>query len=89
MSTATAQSFETVYAIAQQRFGQRPSVQTVWRWVRKGVKGGIKLQAVNHGGQWHTTVDWFDEFIERQTEAALHDDLPAATDEDLAEEGLI
>lgn len=85
---------EAVSVIAKRRTGKRPSPATVWRWCRKGVRGGtIKLQAVFHGGCWQTTEAAFDQFIIDQTAAALceHEEsnLDSVTDAELRSIGLL
>jgi len=60
-----------VWIVARDRTGRRPSPATVWRWVRKGVRGG-RLEAVFLQGVWHTTSAAFADFIRRQTAAALN-----------------
>lgn len=83
---------EAVSIIAKRRTGKRPSPATVWRWCRKGVRGGaVKLQAVFHGGCWQTTPEAFDQFIADQTAAALceHEESDNASDADLIGAGLL
>ncbi|HWL11122.1 MAG TPA: DUF1580 domain-containing protein [Planctomicrobium sp.] len=77
---------EAVSVIAKRRTGKRPSPATVWRWCRKGVRGGsVKLAAVFHGGCWQTTSEAFDQFLADQTAAALGErDEPEQTDSDAA-----
>lgn len=69
-----------VTAEAKRRTGKRPSPATVWRWVKKGVRG-VRLEAVQLFGAWHTTRAAFGRFIAAQTAAALpiadSDDAPA------------
>ncbi len=82
-----------VMAVALKRTGQKPSPATVWRWCKKGLRGGtIKLAAIHHSGYWQTTPEAFDAFLNAQTEAALadHDTVDGGvTDEDLKEAGLL
>ncbi len=66
-----------VTTLAQERLGKRISPATRWRWIHRGVAGGIKLVAVCVSGEWMTTREAFAEFIQAQTDAALqrdHDD---------------
>lgn len=58
---------EPVNTICQRRLGKRVSPATIWRWTRKGVRGGIKLQASYACGCWCTTEAAFAWFIEAQT----------------------
>ena len=81
---------EHVATVAKKRTGKRPSPATVWRWCRKGVKGGIKLTAVYASGYWQTTDAAFDEFLARQTNYALTPDpSPEVSDDDLKAAGLL
>lgn len=70
--------------VAEKLSGKRPSPATVWRWVRKGVRGG-KLEAVFLRGVWQTTPAAFADFIRRQTAAAL---APSAPDVDASDDAL-
>ncbi len=63
---------EHVMTVAKRRTGKRPHPSTVWRWCKKGVRGGsIKLAAIFHGGYWQTTEAAFDAFLQDETEAAF------------------
>ena len=78
---------------AKRRTGKRPSPATVWRWCRRGCRG-VRLEALNVFGQWHTTKEAFAAFIKGQTAAALEsDDSPAerspATAEALRKAGVL
>ena len=78
-----------------------PSPSTVWRWRTLGVCVGgqrIRRECVRIGGRWYTTKKALDEFIQRQTEAALaqpasKDDSPSkrpeATERRLGKAGLL
>ena len=92
LSQSLSGTIEAVSVIANRRTGRRPSPATVWRWCRKGVRGGsVKLQAVFHGGCWQTTPEAFDQFIADQTAAALslHDEPKDVTDDELRNAGLL
>lgn len=79
-----------VSLIARDRLGKRPSPATVWRWCKRGVRGGVKLEAVNVSGSWHTTAEAFAEFLRRQTAQALAPrESEGATDEALEAAGLL
>ncbi len=84
LSESLSGTIEAVSVIAKRRTGKRPSPATVWRWCRKGVRGGsVRLQAVFHGGCWQTTPAAFDQFIADQTAAAFsHDDTANEADDD-------
>ena len=80
-----------VAMIAKQRTGRKPSPATIWRWCKKGLRGGsIRLQAIYHGGYWQTTDAAFNEFLKRQTDAALSQ-APAddVSDDELRAAGLL
>jgi hypothetical protein len=49
------------------RQGKHLTLDTLKRWVTKGV-GGVRLSATKFGGRWYTTVDWIREFEERCTQ---------------------
>lgn len=72
-----------VWIVARDRTGKRPSPATVWRWVRKGIRGG-RLEAVFLQGVWQTTPAAFADFIRRQTAAALNTppDAPVIANDD-------
>lgn len=50
--------------------GQRPHIQTVRRWIKKGL-GGVKLQASFVNGKYLTSIIAVQEFIDATTEARL------------------
>lgn len=61
-------TLEPVASVAQRKTGKRPPPATIWRWCRKGLRGGkVKLAAAFHGGSWCTTDAAFDAFIAAQT----------------------
>lgn len=49
--------------------GKTPATSTVWRWVLRGVRGGIKLESFRVGGTTYTTPAMVAEFIERTSGA--------------------
>lgn len=48
----------------------RPPTGTWLRWIIKG-KGGIQLKALQLGGQWRTTVENVQDFLESTTKAEI------------------
>lgn len=78
--------------LAKQRLGRDISPACQWRWVRKGVRG-VRLEALNVLGIWHTTPEAFAVFLRGQTAAAYGNDAPAerseATRQKLAAAGLL
>lgn len=64
-------------------FGVKPSVATVWRWARKGLKGH-RLPIISIGRRCRTTTAAVREFIERLSTSSPHGhehrlDKPVAT----------
>jgi len=85
----TATDLRPVSLIARNLTGKRPSPSTVWRWVKRGNRGG-KLDAVMIGGSWHTTPGAFAAFVSRQTAAAFTETSSVdASDATLAAAGLL
>lgn len=79
-----------VATVAKNRTGKRPSPATIFRWTKKGLRGGkIKLKAIFHSGYWQTTPEAFDEFLQRQTDYALAEKTDDATDAELEAAGLL
>ena len=46
------------------RPGKRIAIDTIWRWCRKGVRGGVRLKSTIIGGRRFTTRKWLMEFSE-------------------------
>lgn len=64
------QQFLTLKEAARYCPGSRsPHTDTVSRWIKKGVRG-VKLRAL-FVGQWVTTPEWLDDFLEARTAARL------------------
>ena len=80
-----------VATVAKERTGKRPSPATVWRWCKKGLRGGsIKLRAIYHSGYWQTTPAAFDAFLNAQTQAAMViESADDVSDDDLKAVGLL
>ncbi|WP_339743364.1 DUF1580 domain-containing protein [uncultured Rubinisphaera sp.] len=96
MSTATAETeilsgeLEHVMTVAKRRTGKRPHPSTVWRWCKKGVRGGsIKLAAIFSGGYWQTTDAAFNKFLQDQTDAAFSQGDGGVSDAELRSAGLM
>jgi len=51
----------------------RPSINTVWRWCRKGVIARdttrVRLQHIRVGGTLYSTAGWFEDFGKRLADA--------------------
>jgi hypothetical protein len=86
--THTPEQLQPVPTVAEQRTGRRPSPATCWRWIRRGTRGG-RLRASYIHGRWYTTPSDFDDFIRRQTEAALAPAVPTPSDIELRALGLL
>ena len=79
-----------VAQVAKRRTGKRPSPATIFRWVKKGLRGGkVKLAAKFHSGYWATTEAAFDKFLDDQTAAAFASQSASIDDETLQAEGLL
>lgn len=80
-----------IATIAHRIEGRRPSRPTVWRWTRKGVAGGVRLDAIHTSVGWMTTEAAFRDFLDRRTEAMLQprETVPPASDDDLRASGLL
>ena len=50
--------------------GKTVNLSTVFRWVRKGVRG-VRLEALRAGGRWYTSKESLRRFTSRLTELAL------------------
>lgn len=49
--------------------GKRPHTSTLFRWTRKGVRGGVKLECVRIGRKLCTSREALDRFFHAVTEA--------------------
>ena len=43
--------------------GKKISLDTLYRWCQKGLKNGVRLEAVKIGSRWYTTRKWVQDFI--------------------------
>lgn len=73
-ATSIPEQLRPVSQVAEELTGCRPSPSTIWRWVRKGVVGGVKLSATRYLGKWHCKLTDFQRFLERETAAVLEAD---------------
>jgi hypothetical protein len=48
-----------------ERTGKTPATSTAWRWVLRGVRGGIRLESFRLGGTTFTTPAMIRDFIAR------------------------
>lgn len=67
-----------IRTLTRDRLGKAVSPATQWRWLRKGCRG-VRLEAVQVCGVWHTTPAAFGAFVNGQTAAALGNDANPAT----------
>ncbi len=56
---------------ANQHIPGRPSRETIWRWINRGVRGGHRLETLLVGGRRFTTHEMIADFIERQNGPAI------------------
>lgn len=81
---------EPITTIAQRITGKRPSRPTIWRWLRKGVAGGVKLPARFAMNVWMTTEAAYRDFLDRRSEAMLAtSEASPVSDDDLRANGLL
>lgn len=61
------------FAQASRRCHFRPSISTIWRWARKGLKARsgrlIRLRHLRMGRRLVTTPQWLDEFFDHLAQA--------------------
>ncbi len=62
-----------------QRTGKTPATSTAWRWVLRGVRGGIRLEVFRLGGTTYTTPDFIERFMEATTGTVKVESATAAT----------
>ena len=61
-SSTDAITFSEAAAMIGRKYGLKPSVSTLWRWVRKGV-GGELLEAIRIGRRYRTTPEAVERFL--------------------------
>ena len=49
--------------------GRTPATSTIWRWVLRGVRGGIRLESFRVGGTSYTTREMVQRFIDRTSQS--------------------
>lgn len=55
-------------AVVEEMTGHRPAIQTLYRWVQRGIVG-VRLETVYIGGHQKTTRTMLTDFFARVTEA--------------------
>jgi len=43
--------------------GRKVSLDTLYRWCHKGLKNGVRLQAIKVGSRWFTSRRWVQDFV--------------------------
>lgn len=66
-----------------ERTGRTPATSTAWRWVLRGVRGGIKLESFCLGGQTFTTPEYITRFMDRTTSSMPSTPAPNHTPVDI------
>ena len=65
------------FAQASHRCPFRPSISTIWRWARKGLKARsgrlIRLRHLRMGRRLVTTTEWLADFFDRLADADCED----------------
>lgn len=86
-------TLEPVREVAYRVTGKWPAASTVWRWCRRGLRGGkVKLACEYFSGKWYTTEAAFRRFLSAQTMAQLAyhgQHAPDTSDEALRAAGLL
>lgn len=61
---------ETLVTLAEaaNRLPRRPNAVTLWRWWKKGVRGGVRLETKKIGGIRYTSIEALDRFVARTNE---------------------
>ena len=49
--------------------GRTPATSTIWRWVLRGVRGGVRLESFRVGGTSYTTREMMQRFIDRTSQS--------------------
>jgi hypothetical protein len=72
LDTAKAQGPMTLPQACQwlgEQTGRTPATSTMWRWVLRGVRGGIRLESFRVGGTSYTTREMVQRFIDRTSQS--------------------
>ena len=67
---------ENLILVARAKLPGNPSIATRWRWIQRGVRGGVKLESIIIGGQRYTSAEAVARFIARLNAPG---DVPAPT----------
>jgi hypothetical protein len=74
LDTAKAEGPMTLPQACQwlgEQTGRTPATSTMWRWVLRGVRGGIRLESYRVGGTSYTTREMVQRFIDRTSQSAV------------------
>jgi hypothetical protein len=74
LDTAKAEGPMTLPQACQwigEQTGRTPATSTMWRWVLRGVRGGIRLESFRVGGTNYTTREMVQRFIDRTSQSAI------------------
>jgi hypothetical protein len=74
----SAMTLPKACAFLGERTGKTPATSTAWRWVLRGVRGGIKLEVFRIGGITYTTPEMIERFIARTSGTAPQPSTPNA-----------
>ena len=72
LDTAKAEGPMTLPQACQwlgEQTGRTPASSTMWRWVLRGVRGGIRLESFRVGGTSYTTREMVQRFIDRTSQS--------------------
>ena len=72
LDTAKAEGPMTLPQACQwlgEQTGRTPATSTMWRWVLRGVRGGIRLESFRVGGTSYTTREMVQRFIDRTSQS--------------------
>jgi len=70
MKTLAEQGYMPMMEAVKKCTGQEPHIQTVRRWVKKGIRG-FRIEAKFVAGEYITTVDAVNDFISSVSKARL------------------
>jgi hypothetical protein len=86
------QAMEPLAGLVERKLGKRLSPCALWRWHRKGLRGGIRLRVMRIGRGLFSCDDWWNEFASKlNTEDPVFavPIPPAATEAELRAAGLL
>lgn len=72
-------------ADAAKRLPGRPDVSSLWRWRKRGARGGVKLETIACGERVYTSVEALQRFVAACTTSASSGTTPAPSSRRAAE----